>query len=135
MLRRYRGTGSIHEVGYAAGWGFTVNLPMPAECGDAEYLRVFDRLVRPIGRHFKPEFMLVSCGFDGHFRDPLAQMRITEAGFASMARRGKRLAAECCGGEMVAAFEGGYELEAIAGSGRAVIDEPGRDSHEPLRPE
>src|SRR5208283_477713 len=111
------------------------NLPMPAEFGDAEYLRVFDRMVMPIGRHFKPEFILVSSGFDAHFHDPLAQMRVTEVGFAAMARRVKRLAAECCEGKMVAAFEGGYDLEAIAESGRAVIDELGRDAGEPIRPD
>jgi acetoin utilization deacetylase AcuC-like enzyme len=131
----YPGTGSLQEIGYGAGLGFNVNAPMPAEFGDAEYIRVFDRLIMPIGRHFKPEFILVSCGFDAHHRDPLAQMRVTEAGFAAMARRMKRLAAECCGGRMVAALEGGYELEAIAESGRAVIDEFGRDADEPIRPD
>jgi len=130
----YPGTGSLHEIGYGAGIGFNVNAPMPAEFGDAEYLRVFDRLVMPIGRRFKPEFILISCGFDGHFRDPLAQTRLTEAGFAAMARRVKRLAAECCGGKIVAALEGGYDLEAIAESGRAVIDEFGRDADEPILP-
>ncbi len=130
---QYPGTGSLQEFGYGAGLGFNVNAPMPAEFGDAEYLRVFDRLIMPIGRHFNPEFILVSCGFDAHFRDPLAQMRVTEAGFAAMARRMKRLAAECCGGKMVAALEGGYDLEAIAESGRAVIDEFGRDADEPIR--
>jgi acetoin utilization deacetylase AcuC-like enzyme len=131
----YPGTGSLHEIGYGAGLGFNVNAPMPAGFGDAEYIRVFDRLIMPIGRHFKPEFILVSCGFDCHFRDPLAQMRVTEAGFAAMARRMKRLAAERCGGKMVAALEGGYELEAIAQSGRAVIEEFGRDPDEPIRPD
>ncbi len=131
----YPGTGSLHEIGYGAGLGFTVNLPMPAEFGDAEYLRVFDRLVVPIGRHFKPEFILVSSGFDAHVRDPLAQMRVTESGFAAMARRVKLLAAEWCGGKLVAALEGGYDLEAIAESGRAVIDEFGRDADEPISPD
>jgi acetoin utilization deacetylase AcuC-like enzyme len=129
----YPGTGSLHEIGYGAGLGFNVNLPMPAEFGDAEYLRVFDRLIMPIGRHFRPEFVLVSCGFDGHFRDPLAQMRLTEDGFAAMTRRVKRLAAECCGGKMVAVLEGGYDLEAIGESGRAVIEELGREADEPIR--
>jgi len=105
---------------------------MPAEFGDAEYLRVFDRLIMPIGREFKPEFILVSAGFDCHFRDPLGAMRVTEAGFAAMARRVKRLAAECCGGKMAAAFEGGYDLEAIVESGRAVIEEFGRAADEPI---
>ncbi len=127
----YPGTGSIHEIGYDAGLGFTINAPMPAEFGDAEYLRVFDRLILPIGREFKPEFILVSAGFDCHFRDPLGAMRVTEAGFAAMARRVKQLAATCCGGKMVAALEGGYDLEAIAESGRAVIEEFGRDADEP----
>jgi acetoin utilization deacetylase AcuC-like enzyme len=108
---------------------------MPAEFGDGEYLRVFDRLIMPIGRHFKPEFILVSAGFDCHFRDPLAQMRVTEAGFAAMARRVKRLAAECCDGKMVAALEGGYDLDAIAESGRAVIEEFGREADEIIRPD
>jgi acetoin utilization deacetylase AcuC-like enzyme len=131
----YPGTGSLHEIGYGPGTGFTINAPMPAEFGDAEYLRVFDRLIMPIGRHFKPEFILVSAGFDCHFRDPLAQMRVTESGFAAMARRVKRLAAECCGGKMVAALEGGYDLGAIADSGRAVIEEFGHDADETIRAE
>ena len=131
----YPGTGSLHEIGYGAGMGFTVNAPMPAEFGDPEYLRVFDRLVMPIARNFNPEFILISAGFDCHFRDPMGQMRVTEAGFAAMARRVKRLAAECCGGKMVAALEGGYDLEAIAASGRAVIEEFGRDADEPIAPD
>jgi acetoin utilization deacetylase AcuC-like enzyme len=128
----YPGTGSTHEMGFGSGLGFTVNAPMPAEFGDAEYLRVFDRLLMPIARQFKPEFILVSAGFDCHFRDPLAQMRVTEAGFGAMARRVKLLAAELCGGRMVAALEGGYDLSALAESGRAVIDELGRDADEPI---
>jgi acetoin utilization deacetylase AcuC-like enzyme len=119
-------------MGFGSGLGFTVNAPMPAEFGDPEYLRVFDRLLMPIARQFKPEFILVSAGFDCHFRDPLAQMRVTEAGFGAMTRRVKLLAAELCGGRMVAALEGGYDLSALAESGRAVIDELGRDADEPI---
>ncbi|MFZ0888279.1 MAG: histone deacetylase [Candidatus Binataceae bacterium] len=130
----YPGTGSLEERGYAAGEGFTVNVPMPATFGDAEYLRVFDDLILPIGRLFKPELILVSAGFDCHFRDPLGAMRVTEEGFAAMTRRVKRLAAECCAGRMVAALEGGYDLEALAGSGRAVIEEFGRDPDEKIAP-
>jgi acetoin utilization deacetylase AcuC-like enzyme len=129
----YPGTGSTHEIGYGPGTGYTVNIPMPAEFGDAEYLCVFDRLIMPMGRHFKPEFILVSAGFDCHFRDPLAQMRVSEVGFGAMAQRVNRLAAECCGGKMVAALEGGYDLDAIAESGRAVIEEFGRDDDYPIR--
>ncbi|HEY6419096.1 MAG TPA: histone deacetylase [Candidatus Binataceae bacterium] len=131
----YPGSGSMHEIGAGAGEGYTVNVPMPAEFGDAEYLRAFDEFLLPIGRKFKPEFILVSAGFDCHHRDPLGAMRVTEDGFVAMARRVKALAAECCGGKMVAALEGGYDLEALVNSGRAVIEEFGRDADGPVRRE
>ncbi len=130
----YPGTGSLQELGFGAGAGYTVNVPMPATFGDAEYLRAFDELLLPIGRKFKPEFILVSAGFDCHFRDPLGAMRVSEDGFAAMTRRVKRLAAECCGGRMAAALEGGYDLQALAASGEAVIEELGRESDERIAP-
>ena len=61
-------------------------------------------------------------------------MRVTERGCLAMTRRLKRLAAECCGGRMVAALEGGYDLKALADSGREVIDELGREADEPIVP-
>ncbi len=128
----YPGSGLLDEVGADAGAGYTVNVPLPASFGDAEYLRAFDDLLMPIARQFDPEFILISAGFDCHYRDPLGGMRVTEQGFVAMARRMKRLAAECCAGRMVAALEGGYDLKALADSGRDVIDELGRDDDEPV---
>jgi acetoin utilization deacetylase AcuC-like enzyme len=130
----YPGSGLFEEVGAGAGEGYTVNVPLPANFGDDEYLRAFDRLLMPIARQFKPEFILISSGFDCHYRDPLGGMRVTEHGFLAMTRRMKRLAAECCGGRLVAALEGGYDLKALADSGREVIDELGRDDDEPIAP-
>jgi acetoin utilization deacetylase AcuC-like enzyme len=128
----YPGTGYFDEIGTAAGTGFTVNAPMPASFGDREYLHIFDELLMPIMRRFKPEFALISAGFDCHHRDPLGGMRVTEDGFTAMARRMKRIAAESCGGKLVAVLEGGYDLQALATGGRAVIDELGRDADEPI---
>jgi acetoin utilization deacetylase AcuC-like enzyme len=130
----YPGSGMFDEIGAGAGAGFTVDVPLPAGFGDAEYLRIFDHLLMPIARQFKPEFVLISAGFDCHFRDPLGGMRVTAEGFAAMTRRMKRLAAESCGGRMVAALEGGYDLQALEEAGRAVIDELGRDDAEPIAP-
>lgn len=127
----YPGTGALDEVGADEGAGFTVNAPMPATFGDDEYIRIFDELMIPIIRQFNPEFVLVSAGFDCHFRDPLGGMRVTNDGFAAMARRLKRVAAECCEGRMVAVLEGGYDLEALALAGREVLQELGRDDDEP----
>jgi acetoin utilization deacetylase AcuC-like enzyme len=126
----YPGTGHLDECGAGEGRGYTVNLPMPASFGDREYLFGFDELLIPIAREFKPEFVLISAGFDSHYRDPLGAMRVTEEGFAAMTRRLKRLAAEVCGGRLAAVLEGGYDLQALADSGRAVVDELGRDADE-----
>jgi acetoin utilization deacetylase AcuC-like enzyme len=130
----YPGSGLFDEVGAGAGAGYTVNVPFPASFGDDEYLRAFDDLLMPIARQFKPQFILISSGFDCHFRDPLGGMRVTERGFLAMARRMKRLAAECCAGRLVAALEGGYDLKALADSGREVIEELGREDGEPIAP-
>jgi acetoin utilization deacetylase AcuC-like enzyme len=124
----YPGTGRLDEIGAGAGTGFTVNVPLPAMFGDNEYLRVFDDLLMPIARQFNPEFILISSGFDCHYRDPLGGMRVTEGGFVAMTHRLKRLAAECCSGKIVAALEGGYDLRALADSGRAVLEELGREA-------
>ncbi|HTR61161.1 MAG TPA: histone deacetylase [Candidatus Binataceae bacterium] len=129
----YPGTGSLHEIGAGPGEGYTINAPMPADFGDDEYLHFFDDFILPIGRQFNPEFILVSSGFDCHWRDPLAQMRVTEDGFLAMARRVKKLAAECCGGKMVAALEGGYDIDALVNSGRVVLEELGRYADEPIQ--
>jgi len=126
----YPGTGSFDQIGNGAGAGFTVNAPMPATFGDNEYLRIFDQLLLPIARQFNPEVVLISAGFDAHYRDPLGGMRITEGGFLAMTRRLQRLADECCEGKIVAALEGGYDLHALAQCGRSVIDELGRDGDE-----
>jgi len=130
----YPGTGWLDEIGSGSGAGFTVNAPVPANFGDNEYLRVFDQLLLPIARQFKPEFVLISAGFDAHFRDPLGGMRITEDGFLAMTRRLQRLSDECCEGKMVAALEGGYDLRALAECGRTVVDELGRDGDEQVTP-
>jgi len=130
----YPGTGWLDQIGAGAGLGYTVNAPLPATCGNEEYLFILDNLLLPIARAFKPEFVLVSSGFDCHYRDPLGMMRINEDGFTAMARRLKRLAAEFCGGKLVAVLEGGYDLRALADSGRAVIEELGREADEPIIP-
>lgn len=126
----YPGTGWLDQIGSGAGAGFTINAPVPATFGDNEYLQILDRLLLPVARQFKPEFVLISAGFDAHYRDPLGGMRITEAGFLAMTRRLMRLADECCGGKIVAALEGGYDLRALADCGRSVIDELGKDADE-----
>jgi acetoin utilization deacetylase AcuC-like enzyme len=109
----YPGTGAVHEVGQGAGAGTTLNLPFPAGFGDAEYVLAFDEVVVPVLRQFRPEFVLLSAGFDTDYRDPLGGMSVTPAGFAAMASACVTLANEVAGGRIAAVLEGGYDLDAI----------------------
>ena len=117
----YPGTGAVGEVGLNAGEGYTVNIPLPAGCGDAEYLRVFHDVVVPAAKKFAPEWILVSAGFDPHRRDPLGGMEVTESGFTDMARLLLQLAAEHAGGKIAFLLEGGYDLAALCNSVAAVL--------------
>ncbi len=118
----YPGTGAAHEVGAGAGRGATVNCPLPGGQGDADYGAVFHDLFLPAARAFRPELVIVSAGFDAHARDPLADMRVSERGFAAMASLLAQLADETCGGRLALMLEGGYDLAALAASVRATLE-------------
>jgi acetoin utilization deacetylase AcuC-like enzyme len=124
----YPGTGAEEETGEGPGAGATVNVPLAAGCGDDEYLAAFERTLLPALHAFRPDFLLVSAGFDPHFRDPLGGMRVTAPGFAEMARRPRGAADALCGGRLALVLEGGYHHDALRESVEAVIDalaEPG----------
>jgi len=112
----YPGTGALDEHGHEQGLGATLNLPLPAGCGDAEYGLLFESVLAPVLLAFKPEIILVSAGFDAHERDPLGGMNVTTRGFGLFAERLCAVADEVCGGRIVLALEGGYDLEALADS-------------------
>lgn len=117
----YPGTGGIKETGAQQGAGYTLNVPLPAGCGDAEYLRVFRDIVNPALARFTPEWILVSAGFDPHRRDPLAGMNVTESGFSMMSRALLQAAEKYCGGRIAYLLEGGYDLAALKASVAGVL--------------
>ena len=117
----YPGTGMADEGGEGKGEGYTLNLPLRPGGDDHTYRRVFAEQVEPALRVYRPELILVSAGFDAHARDPLANMRLSEAGFAWLASRILALATELCAGRFVALLEGGYDLDALAASVAATI--------------
>ena len=118
----YPGTGWMDEIGSGEGKGATVNFPMAAGWGDEEYLRAFKEVLVPLARRFQPQLILVSAGFDAHWADELAMMRVSIKGFAQMVMILKELAAELCQGRLVFTLEGGYNLQVIASSIKAVFD-------------
>jgi acetoin utilization deacetylase AcuC-like enzyme len=118
----YPGTGWMDETGTGEGEGTTVNFPMAAGWSDEEYLRAFNEVLVPMARNFQPQLILVSAGFDGHWSDPLAMMQVSITGFAQMVMILKELAVELCQGHLVLTLEGGYDLQVIASSIKAIFD-------------
>ncbi len=117
----YPGTGALEEMGLGKAAGSTVNLPMPGGCGDAEYGQVFDDVIVPVLREFRPELILVSAGFDAHADDPLASMKLTTPAYGLFTARLRSVAEETCRGRLVVALEGGYDLDALGASVAEVV--------------
>lgn len=110
----YPGSGHWREQGAGAGVGATLNIPMPAYTGDAAFVQVYEEVVLRAVRRFDPQLIIVSAGYDCHWRDPLAPMTMSIAGFARLATMIYELADEVCAGRLVCALEGGYDLEALS---------------------
>ena len=129
----YPGTGAVEESGVGEGEGATVNVPLPAWCGDEQYLTVFEEILAPLAQRFRPQLVLVSAGYDPHWADQISLMQLSVAGFAQITTILARLAGELCSGRIVFTLEGGYNTKALANSikatlevllGRTEIDDP-----------
>jgi len=117
----YPGTGALIEIGEEEGEGFTLNVPLPGGQGDQDFIRILNELLVPVARQYRPDFILVSCGFDIYGGDPLGTMRVTPAGFAGMTRIVQQLAAEVCRGRLLITLEGGYNLNGMRDGSLAVL--------------
>jgi acetoin utilization deacetylase AcuC-like enzyme len=112
----YPGTGRATEHGTGAGEGFTINVPMEPGDGDDEYHAVFLNQLLPAAEAFKPEFVMISAGFDAHRDDPLAGMALTEAGYTDLTGLVAGIAKRHARGRVLSALEGGYNLTALGAS-------------------
>jgi acetoin utilization deacetylase AcuC-like enzyme len=119
----YPGSGALNETGEGDGRGYTLNIPLSSGCGDGEYAALFERIVLPVSRAFRPDLVLVSAGMDIHRADPLGAMGVTPRGFAALTRVMMEIADASCDGKLVLALEGGYDLDGLRDSVRAVLDE------------
>ncbi len=118
----YPGTGAATEKGRGEGLGFTLNIPLDAGATDAEIEKKYADQVIPAVRSFKPDLLMISAGFDAHQMDPLGQLRMTTEGFGRLTKALIDVANESCEGRVVLITEGGYDLEALSSSLKAVID-------------
>ncbi|MFC2111159.1 histone deacetylase [Bacteroidota bacterium] len=106
----YPGSGSINEI----GMGNVVNIPFPGGVGDEGMQKAYSEIAFPLIKKFAPDLILVSAGYDGHWRDQLAGLNFTCEGFSWISKTLVELANEICNGKIVFSLEGGYDLEVIA---------------------
>lgn len=110
--RGFPGTGFVDEIGERKGLGYKMNFPFPLRTGDAAYGRAFDEVISPVVREFKPQFVLVSAGFDGHYSDTVASLALTTKGYMKTFEHIMEYA-QLCQGKLAVLLEGGYNLNII----------------------
>jgi acetoin utilization deacetylase AcuC-like enzyme len=117
----YPGTGHWSEVGSGKGEGFTVNVPLTGGKTDDDFLFVYRKLLLPIAESFKPEFVLVSAGFDIFAGDPLGGMELSIAGFGALTAELMGLAEQPSRNRILLTLEGGYNLFALKDGVKSVL--------------
>lgn len=109
----YPGTGYQQETGRGEGGGTTLNLPLSPDSGDDAFLPILRERVIPSIRGFNPDLLILSAGFDAHADDPLGNLLLSDAAFASMTDELCELADEICASRVLSMLEGGYNLEVL----------------------
>ena len=114
----YPGTGSEQEKGK---FNNICNIPLPAGTNSEEYLNAFEFALKRL-KEFKPEFVLISAGFDSDFRDPLASFKLVTEDFYNITKRILEITKKFCNGRVVSILEGGYDLQALQEDTRRHVD-------------
>jgi len=117
----FPGTGFADEVGEDKGMGYKVNIPFPFRVDDKIYLEAVNQIVVPIVRQYKPQFILVSAGFDGHYSDPVGELALSTFSYVETFEKTLSFASEVCDGKVVAVLEGGYSQKFLGTIAAAVI--------------
>jgi acetoin utilization deacetylase AcuC-like enzyme len=93
-----------------------VNFPLSPGADGEDFRLAWEGVILPRLEAFAPELLIVSAGFDAHFADPLAELRVRESDFGWLTERLVEVADRHAGGRIVSLLEGGYNLEALAAS-------------------
>lgn len=115
-------SGSVEEVGEGAGTGFNVNVPLPAGSGVGAYVHAFETVVVPALDLFRPQLVVVACGFDASGMDPLARQMMTSDGYRALTQMMLEVADRHAGGRLVLVHEGGYSTAIVPFCGLAVVE-------------
>jgi acetoin utilization deacetylase AcuC-like enzyme len=118
-----RPSGNLPERGAGKGLGYNLNIPMPAGCGNGAYRAAFERVIVPALDAFKPDLLLISCGYDPCVWDPLGQTLVCAPEFGYWTKLMKRVANDHCKGRLMMLHEGGYSKEMVPFCGLFAIQE------------
>ncbi len=116
----YPGTGGIEDIGSGLGEGWTANFPLPPGSGDIAFRTIMDELILPLLDQREPQLILVSYGFDPHWKDPLGQLQLSADGYGNLINSLCQWADAHCDGRIALILEGGYDLEAAKACSLAV---------------
>jgi len=109
----YPGTGSLIQTGKGKAKGTKINIPLSERTGDKSFEILYYEIIIPALKRFRPELILVSAGFDAHWKDPLAQLGLSLAGYSGISEKLITFASEYCDGKIVFFLEGGYNLQVL----------------------
>ena len=106
----YPGTGAEEETGKDSGSGFTINIPLSYNTEPQEYLKFFEEILEKRIKPFKPQFILISSGFDAYRLDPISGLSLEASDYNKLTKLTQNVAKYCCDGRIVSCLEGGYHL-------------------------
>lgn len=116
-------TGAATDRGVGRGMGANLNIPLPPGTGHRGYLAAMEHLVMPALRRFRPDVIVVACGYDAAAVDPLGRMLASADTFRQMTRAVLTAADDLCHGRLMMAHEGGYSEVYVPFCGHAVLEE------------
>lgn len=112
----YPGTGNYTDNGEAKGTGYSVNLPVPHDTGHSTYMELFDEIIVPIGKKFKPDAIIISAGQDSHVDDPITSLGLVQQSFYDMTHKVMSISPN-----IIAVLEGGYNLTNVPKANYAIV--------------
>lgn len=118
----YPGSGYLEEIGAGEGRGFTANFPLPPGSGDRAFANLMENIILPLLDRFQPQILLISYGFDPHWRDPLGHLLLSARQYGEMVGQLSKWSELHCDGKMALFLEGGYDLEAAKACTLAVVN-------------
>jgi acetoin utilization deacetylase AcuC-like enzyme len=107
-------SGDYKDIGENEGYGYNLNIPVPAGFTDEIYIESFEKIVVPAARKYKPQLIFLAAGYDAHYKDTVSGLNVTSPLYDYLSKKVVDLSEELCGGKLISCLEGGYNLEALA---------------------